>query len=63
MKPHPLQLHLLTAAVVSIRSQHILGSVTFTFVRAIVVDTDLAAAADVLKALIYVCNSGRREGT
>ena len=37
-------------------------SVTVTAVRAILVDTDLAAATDVLKTLINVYTAGVRRG-
>ena len=46
--PGHCELQPLTAAVVSIRGQHILGGVAFTSIRAIPVDADLTAATDVL---------------
>ena len=64
--PHPLPVgptHIwlcpLTAAAVLIREQDILVGVTFTVVRAGVIDTGLVAATDVLKALINIYHNRR----
>ena len=49
----------LTAAAVLIREQVILVGVTFTAVRAGVIDTGLVAATDVLKTLINIYHNRR----